>query len=41
MKNLNLIQFVCVSLDHTSPMMAVNHAFIACSDRKPGTTFTN
>ncbi len=41
MKNLNLVQFVCVSLDHTSSMMAVHHALIACSDRKPGTTFTN
>lgn len=38
MKNLNLVQFVCVSIDHTSQMMAVHHAFIACSDRKPGTT---
>lgn len=38
MKNLNLVQFVCVSLDHTCPMVAVHQAFMTCSDRKPGTT---
>ncbi len=37
MKNLNLVQYVCVSFDHTSSMVAVHHAFMACSDRNPGT----
>jgi len=37
MKNLNLVQFVYVSFDHTCPMMAIHCAFLASSDRKPGT----
>lgn len=37
MKNLNFVQLVCVSFDHTCSMMAVHHAFLASSDRKPGT----
>ena len=37
MKNLNSVQFVCVSFDHTCPTTAVHHVIRACSDRKPGT----
>lgn len=37
MKTLNFVQFVCVSVDHTSPMMAVHHALIACFDLQSGT----
>ena len=37
MKNLNFVQLVCVSFDHTCPMMAVHRAFLTSSDRKPGT----
>lgn len=37
MKNLNFVQLVCVSFDQPCSMMAVHHAFLASSDRKPGT----
>lgn len=37
MKNLNLVQFVCASVDHSCPMIAIHRTFLISYDRKPST----